>query len=94
MPGSDYDSDIAVWSEQQAGLLRRHASGELVNDSDLDWPHIAEEIESLGQSERYRLSNHIGTIVENLIKREASAANDPRNGWKTSVRTARRPGCA
>jgi Domain of unknown function DUF29 len=87
---SAYDTDVLAWSEQQAGLLRRRASGELVNDTDLDWPHIAEEIESLGQSERYRLRSHIGTVIEHLIKLEASPANDPRNGWKTSVRNARR----
>jgi hypothetical protein len=87
---SAYDTDVLAWSEQQAGLLRRRASGELVNDTDLDWPHIAEEIESLGQSERYRLRSHIGTVVEHLIKLEASPANDPRNGWKASVRNARR----
>jgi hypothetical protein len=87
---SAYDTDALAWSEQQAGLLRRRASGELINDSDLDWPHIAEEIESLGQSERYRLSSHIGTVIEHLIKLEASPANDPRNGWKASVRNARR----
>ena len=87
---SAYDTDVLAWSEQQASLLRRRASGELVNDTDLDWPHIAEEIESLGQSERYRLRSHIGTVVEHLIKAEASPAADPRNGWKRSVRIARR----
>jgi hypothetical protein len=87
---SAYDADVLAWSEQQAGLLRRRASGGLVNDNDLDWPHIAEEIESLGQSERYRLRSHIGTVIEHLIKLAASPANDPRNGWKTSVRNARR----
>jgi hypothetical protein len=90
MPGSDYDTDVAVWSERQADLLRRRASGELVNDTELDWPHIAEEIESLGQSERYRLRSHIGTVIEHLIKLQTSAATDPRNGWKLTVRNARR----
>lgn len=87
---SAYDTDVLAWSEQQADLLRRRASGELVNDTDLDWPHIAEEIESVGQSERYRLRSHIGTVIEHLIKLEASPANDPRNGWKASIRNARR----
>src|SRR5690242_14061166 len=47
-----YDTDIALWSEHQADLLRRRAAGQLVNDADLDWPHIAEEIESVGNEER------------------------------------------
>jgi hypothetical protein len=28
-----YDSDILLWSERQAALLRRRAAGELVNDA-------------------------------------------------------------
>jgi hypothetical protein len=27
-----YDTDIALWSERQAALLRRRATGQLVND--------------------------------------------------------------
>src|SRR5690348_4666817 len=41
---SDYDTDILTWSERQAALLRRRAAGELINDADLDWLNIAEEI--------------------------------------------------
>ena len=45
-----YDADVLLWSEQQADLLRRRAAGELVNDTALDWPNIAEEIADVGQS--------------------------------------------
>jgi hypothetical protein len=43
-----YDEDFTLWTEQQAALLRRRAAGELVNDADLDWQNIAEEIEAAG----------------------------------------------
>jgi hypothetical protein len=89
VPSGDYDTDVAVWSEQQADLLRRRASGELVSDAELDWPHIAEEIESVGISERSALRSHITTVLEHLIKLQASPATEPRNGWKTSVLHAR-----
>jgi hypothetical protein len=46
-----YDDDILLWSERQAALLRRMAAGERVNDRDLDWPNISEEIEAVGRSE-------------------------------------------
>jgi len=46
-----YDDDILLWSEHQAALLRRLALGERVNDRDLDWPNISEEIEAVGRSE-------------------------------------------
>ncbi len=32
---SDYDTDILIWSEHQAALLRRGAAGELLNEADL-----------------------------------------------------------
>jgi hypothetical protein len=86
---SDYDTDILNWSEHQADLLRRRAAGELVNEAELDWPNIAEEIESLGQSERSKLRNLIGTVIEHLIKLQASPAIEPRNGWKETIDRAR-----
>lgn len=46
-----YDADVYEWAQQQAALLRRRAAGELVNEAELDWPNIAEEIEDLGRSE-------------------------------------------
>lgn len=85
-----YDDDVSLWSEHQAGLLRRRAAGELVNEADLDWPNIAEEIESLGRSERSRLRSHIATVLEHLIKLQVSPAKEPRNGWRASIRNARR----
>jgi hypothetical protein len=47
-----YDTDILLWSEQQADLLRRYAAGERVNDAAVDWPNIVEEIEDVGRSAR------------------------------------------
>jgi Domain of unknown function DUF29 len=47
---SDYDADILLWSEHQAALLRRRAAGELVNEAEMDWPNIAEEIEDVGSN--------------------------------------------
>jgi hypothetical protein len=51
----------------------------------VDWPNIAKEIESVGRSERSALASHVGTVIENLLKLEASPAVDPRAGWKETV---------
>ena len=83
-----YDEDIVLWSERQAVLLRRIASGENVNDQ-VDWPNIIDEVETVGRSERNALRSHVAVVLEHLIKLSASPAADPRNGWKTSVRRAR-----
>ena len=44
---SDYDVDLYAWSRQQGALLRRLAAGQRVNDRDVDWTNIADEIEAL-----------------------------------------------
>jgi hypothetical protein len=82
-----YDDDIVLWSERQAELLRRVGAGEQINDQ-VDWGNVAEEIESLGRSERSTLASHINTVIEHLARLEALPAMDPRNGWiETILRT-------
>jgi hypothetical protein len=87
---SDYDTDVALWSEQQGTLLRRRAAGQMVNDADLDWPNIAEEIESLGRSERSSLRSKITTVIEHLMRLQASPAMAPRRGWRATINRTRR----
>ena len=41
---SDYDTDLVLWSREQAELLWRMAAGERVNDR-VDWVELAEEME-------------------------------------------------
>lgn len=84
-----YDTDLLQWSEHQGALLRRRAAGELINEAELDWPHVAEEIEALGKSERSALASRIATIIEYLAKLEASPAIEPRIGWQETVLRAR-----
>jgi hypothetical protein len=45
---SDYETDILLWSERQAELLRSRA----VNA--LDWDNLAEEIVDVGRDEALR----------------------------------------
>ena len=49
--GELYDADVVEWSERQARLLRRFAAGEPGNETP-DWANIAEEVESVGRSQR------------------------------------------
>jgi hypothetical protein len=86
---SDYDLDIYAWSQRQGALLRRLAAGERVNDADLDWPNIAEEIETVGRSERAAVRSHILNLIEHLMKLQASPAREPRAGWVDTIERAR-----
>src|SRR6185437_10117634 len=81
---SEYGSDLVLWSREQADLLRRMGVGEPVNDQ-VDWENVAEEIESLGNSDRRDLSNQTQTILRHLIKLAVSPANQPRASWKRTV---------
>ena len=66
-----YDDDILLWSERQAKLLRRRAAGELVNDAELDWPNIAEEIEDVGRSRVPAVASHLILALLHDLKAEA-----------------------
>src|SRR3954447_20158962 len=86
---SEYDTDILLWSEHQARLLRRRAAGALVNDAELDWLNIAEEIESVGKTAARELAGRISTILVHLMKLAVSPAIEPRIGWRKTVREQR-----
>jgi hypothetical protein len=48
--GDLYDTDLLIWTEHQADLLRRLAAGKHVNEQ-VDWANVAEEIEAFGKSQ-------------------------------------------
>jgi hypothetical protein len=81
---SDYDIDILTWSERQADLLRRVGAGEAVN-AQVDWDNLAEEIEDVGKSLRRDLDSRITTILDHLLKLEASPAAAPRANWRVTI---------
>jgi len=85
-----YQDDIVLWSADQAHALREAAAAHLNVPTPIDWDNVAEEIESLGRSERSALRSHIGVIIEHLMKLQASPAAHPRADWSASTRTQRR----
>ena len=78
-----YDEDFVRWTEEQAQALRQAA--ELATNLSLDWANLAEEIDSLGQSQRNELGSRLAVILEYLIKLETSPAGDPRSGWMDTI---------
>lgn len=68
---SDYDTDILTWSERQAALLRRRAAGELINEADLDWSNIAEEIEDVGSNRLHAVESLLVQALRHMLKAEA-----------------------
>ena len=73
--GSLYDQDLVLWSEEQARELRAAANAGW--NAPIDWENVAEEIESLGRSERHALASHLAIVIEHLMKLQASPATEP-----------------
>src|SRR5437868_15139225 len=80
-----YDRDFFLWTQEQAAALRALKDSNLP----LDWENLAEEIESLGKSDRRQLSSQIRRILRHLLKLEVSPALDPRPGWRSTICNSR-----
>lgn len=85
-----YDADILAWSERQSTLLRRVAAGERVNDADLDWPNILEEVESVGRSDLYAVESLLTQALLHLLKAQAWPLSAAVPGWRAEARLFRR----
>jgi hypothetical protein len=62
-----YDSDILVWSEQQAALLRRLATGERITH-EVDWENVVEEIESVGRNDLHAVNSYLALTLLQMLK--------------------------
>jgi Domain of unknown function DUF29 len=78
-----YDRDFYGWANEQTGLLR---AGRL-SEADID--HIAEEIESVGKSQRDQLLNRLAVLLAHLLKWCLQPALRG-NSWRLTVREQRR----
>lgn len=82
-PALLYDEDFVLWTEQQAQALR--AAARDATNQPLDWENLAEEIESLGKSDKRELRSQIYRIIRHLAKLQFLPAGEPRHGWRESV---------
>ncbi|RUW58557.1 DUF29 domain-containing protein [Mesorhizobium sp. M7A.F.Ca.US.008.03.1.1] len=77
-----YDADYAQWCAEQGALLRE---GRL---SDLDRENLAEEIESLGRSDKREIANRLGILLLHLLKWQFQAKMR-KAGWLLTIREQR-----
>src|SRR5487761_1403224 len=78
----DYDRDFYAWTNEQARLLR---TGEL---SAIDAANLAEEIESMGRSDRRELQSRLAVLIMHLLKwRFQPSARSA--GWLGTIREQR-----
>lgn len=83
MPDGPYERDILAWSQHQADLLRRLERGERVND--VDWTHVAEEIEDVGLSELHAVESFLNLLLLHVLKLHVSPDSPACAHWRGEV---------
>ena len=77
-----YDTDFYAWVQDQAALLAARRF------EDLDLPHLVEELQLVGNSERGELSNRLSTLLAHLLKLQIATERLPyvydraQRGWR------------
>ena len=77
-----YDSDFNLWSSGQAALIREGKFDQL------DIENVAEEIESLGRSDRKSLMSQLQRLIAHLLKWRFQPSRRSKS-WKLSIFSAR-----
>jgi len=77
-----YDRDFYAWANEQAALLR---SGRL---AEADIAHIAEEIESMGKTEKRELVSRLAVLLLHLLKWRFQPGRHGAS-WKATIKVQR-----
>src|SRR5712692_9395842 len=77
-----YDDDFFAWTEEQARLLR---AGEL---AEIDALNLAEEIESVGRSDRREIRSRLIVLLAHLLKWRFQPDEESAS-WRATIREQR-----
>ena len=80
---TSYETDVVVWANEQAALLR---SGRF---DQLDFTHIAEEIEDVGKSEQRELASRMAVLLMHLLKWQYQPVKRSMS-WDRTIKEQRR----
>ncbi len=78
-----YEADFVLWLERQAELLRQGR----VHDLDLE--NLAEEVESIGRSDKREVYNRLTVLLVHLLKYQFQP-NKRTRSWRSTIREQRR----
>jgi hypothetical protein len=79
---TSYDADFFLWTQQQAARLRQGRW------SQIDAANLAEEIESMGKSDRRAIISHLAIIILRLLKWRYQPERRGTS-WRLSIRNGR-----
>jgi Domain of unknown function DUF29 len=83
MSNTLYDLDFYAWANEQASLLRAGRFAEI------DVDNIAEEIESMGRSQKSELVNRLAALLAHLLKWRYQPSHRG-NSWRLTIEEQRR----
>ena len=78
----EYDKDFYAWTMHNAQLLRQ---GKL---SEIDIENVAEEIESMGKSDKWQLINRLAVLIAHLLKWQCQPERRG-NSWLAIIKEQR-----
>jgi len=73
-----YEADFHRWSQEQGRALRGRRA------ADVDWENIAEEIETLGRSDKRSLESNLSVVLLHLLKWQYQS-DQRKPGWRSSI---------
>ena len=78
-----YDQDFSLWLDEQVTFLRQGR----VNELDLE--NLAEEVESIGRSDKREVYNRLTVLMTHLLKVQFQPDKRTRS-WRSTIREQRR----
>lgn len=78
-----YDHDFVMWLDHQAELLRQGRVHEL------DLENLAEEVESIGRSDKREMQNRLAVLLAHLLKYQLQETKRSRS-WLSTIDEQRR----
>lgn len=83
MAASLYDTDILAWSETQADLLSRVASGQRVDG--IDWESVVAEIADVGIAQLNTVGSLLFQMMLHLMKTHLWPEDSARLHWRVEL---------
>lgn len=77
-PDTLYERDFHAWLMDQAEKLRTRSH------NDIDWDNLAEEVESVGLSQKRELRRRLGVLLMHLLKWEHQPAQRSHS-WQSTI---------
>ncbi len=83
-----YDRDFYVWTQDQAAAIRAAVAAGVLPPG-MDGEKLADEVEDMGKRDLRECWSRVVQILVHLWKLSASMRDEPRNHWRSEIRTQR-----